>query len=245
MNVFTVSSKSNSSSSSSGYHLITMAIVAILCFIFADFSSGLLIVHGRQQNQKLQLPSHKVVSTSNKDFHTTITSTTSRNLIDEMLNATITPIEPTFLPTLSPPTPLTPSQQEELDFYSCSSCAVTDVILFPWFVELMGCVVLFLLVHFNIPVPYAACLFILGAIMGSVASLRLADNRLSSSIVQWSNIDSAVLLLIFLPPLIFKDAVEINFNMFMVAIWQLWLLSFPSKCWFCVIMLLVPPIVHF
>ena len=193
------------------------------------------------------MPSHETLSTSDEKFQTTATSTTtkaaaaaaavaarSRNLIGEMLNATINPVEPTFLPTLSPPTPLAPSQQEELDFYSCSSCSVTDIILFPWFVELMGCVILFLLVHFNIPVPYAACLFILGAIMGGVASLRLADNRLSSSIVQWSNIDSAILLLIFLPPLIFKDAVEINFNMFMVAIWQLWVLSFPSKCLFLI-----------
>jgi hypothetical protein len=65
--------------------------------------------------------------------------------------------------------------------------------------------------------------------MGAVASLRLADNPLSNSIQLWANIDSALLLLIFLPGLIFKDAVEINFNMFIVAIWQLWILSFPSE----------------
>jgi hypothetical protein len=116
--------------------------------------------------------------------------------------------------------------------YECTrstSFQVTDTILFPWFVELMGCVILFVLVQYNIPVPYAACLFIFGAIMGAVASLRLADNALSNSIQLWANIDSALLLLIFLPGLIFKDAVEINFNMFIVAIWQLWILSFPSK----------------
>ena len=98
-----------------------------------------------------------------------------------------------------------------------------DTILFPWFVELLGCCTMYVLKRFNLPIPYAAVMFVLGAIMGYCATREAAlennDVRkyLQDSIIQWTNIDSATLLLVFLPGLIFKDAVEIPINLFSVA----------------------------
>ena len=75
-------------------------------------------------------------------------------------------------------------------------------------------------------------MFIWGAIMGIAVSFNEdtdgttyedGDNRnyMEDSVIAWINIDSATLLLVFLPGLIFKDAVEIPINLFQVAIGKL------------------------
>lgn len=101
-------------------------------------------------------------------------------------------------------------------------------VIFPWVVEILGVVVFFLLKHYEIPVPYAACMFALGVLMGAGAVLTESADQLSISIYQWSNINSDVLLLIFLPGLLVKDAIEVNINLFMVAAWQIFLLAYPA-----------------
>jgi NhaP-type Na+/H+ or K+/H+ antiporter len=113
------------------------------------------------------------------------------------------------------------------DLVACSGCSPPDAILYPWIVQLLGCVTLFLLTRFNIPIPYAAIMFILGAFMGAGSSLMTTTHVLSRSIAQWTNIDSSLLLLIFLPGLIFKDAVTIPIHLFLVAMIQIWILAFP------------------
>ncbi|KAG7343805.1 cyclic nucleotide-binding protein [Nitzschia inconspicua] len=116
---------------------------------------------------------------------------------------------------------------DPVEIVNCSGCKATDAILYPWMVQLIGCIALFLVTRFNIPLPYAAIMFILGAIMGAVSSLSKANNILTNSITQWTNIDSDLLLLVFLPGLIFKDAVTIPIHLFLVASLQIWLLAFP------------------
>ncbi|OEU09682.1 hypothetical protein FRACYDRAFT_194728, partial [Fragilariopsis cylindrus CCMP1102] len=120
-----------------------------------------------------------------------------------------------------------------------SNAVAADSILYPWFIQLLGCCSLFVLTRFNCPIPYAAIMFIWGAIFGIIASTNEEDaiyedaadsdnrNYIQDSITAWINIDSATLLLVFLPGLIFKDAVEIPINLFQVAIVQIWILSFP------------------
>ena len=64
-------------------------------------------------------------------------------------------------------------------------------------------------------------MFMIGAICGIVSTVRYNAidltsshsiveelDQLSISILQWSTIDSATLLLVFLPGLIFRDAIE-------------------------------------
>jgi NhaP-type Na+/H+ or K+/H+ antiporter len=119
------------------------------------------------------------------------------------------------------------SNNNSTGIYDCSTCRVQDAVLFPWFVQLLGCVVLFLLTHFNIPFPFAAVMFILGAFMGAGVFYSDNDNSLADSIKQWANIDSHLVFLIFLPGLLFKEAVEFNFNMFLVGLPQILILAFP------------------
>jgi NhaP-type Na+/H+ or K+/H+ antiporter len=114
-----------------------------------------------------------------------------------------------------------------VEIVDCQGCSPTDAILYPWFVQLLGCVTLFLLTRFNIPFPYAAAMFILGAFIGAASSLMTTTNALSRSISQWTNIDSGLLLLVFLPGLIFKDAVTMPIHVFVIASMQIWILSFP------------------
>lgn len=110
-------------------------------------------------------------------------------------------------------------------------------VLFPWTVETLGVIVSFLLTRYEWPVPSAAVMFVIGSVMGIGAVSRAPNDddneqtstmdQLSSSILQWSNISSSVLLLVFLPGLIFRDAIEVNFTLFRKALPQILLLAFP------------------
>jgi len=100
-------------------------------------------------------------------------------------------------------------------------------ILFPWFVQGLGVIVLFALTQRESRLPYVACMFALGTIMGGLAQYTDANDQLTRSILQWRDVDSQVLLLVFLPGLIFRDAIEVNFQLFTVAFWQILVLAFP------------------
>jgi NhaP-type Na+/H+ and K+/H+ antiporter len=106
-------------------------------------------------------------------------------------------------------------------------------VLFPWFTQMLGVLLFFLLCKFECPVPFAAIMFLVGAACGVGSTLRYENqgtdglDQLSISVLQWSNIDSGVLLLVFLPGLIFRDAIEVNFHMFYKSLSQLLLLAFP------------------
>jgi NhaP-type Na+/H+ or K+/H+ antiporter len=118
--------------------------------------------------------------------------------------------------------------------YMMANADPAYAVVFPWVVVILGVVLFFLLTRYELPLPYAACMFIAGTCMGlgAVSSVRQADDisnldQLTISIVQWSNINSSVLLLVFLPGLIFRDAIEVNFNLFMVSLSQILILAFP------------------
>ena len=100
-------------------------------------------------------------------------------------------------------------------------------LLFPWVTQAMGVIVFFLIHRFEIPVPYVGIMFCLGLVMG-VGALRIGgDDQMTQSILQWSFIDSQLLLLVFLPGLIFRDAIEVNFDLFMVAFGQILTFALP------------------
>lgn len=100
-------------------------------------------------------------------------------------------------------------------------------LLFPSFCLTIGIVVYFLLSRYLQALPYTAVMFLVGTCMGIGASLRQDDNQLSESITMWSHIDSEVLLLSFLPGLIFKDAIGLNVHLFRVALGQCLNFAFP------------------
>jgi hypothetical protein len=109
---------------------------------------------------------------------------------------------------------LTPALEDSV-LYHLQEASPATAVLFPWVVQCIGVIVFFNLTRFEIPLPYAACMFLIGTFagLGAVLLARKADtteslDQLSMSILQWSNINSAVLLLVFLPGLIFRDAIE-------------------------------------
>ena len=100
-------------------------------------------------------------------------------------------------------------------------------VLFPWFSEIMGIVIFYLLARFWKSLPYTAALFIVGVAMG-IGSHKLGrTDQLTESILMWSEIDSEVLLLVFLPGLIFRDAFSLNVHLFLEAISQISIFAFP------------------
>jgi NhaP-type Na+/H+ or K+/H+ antiporter len=100
-------------------------------------------------------------------------------------------------------------------------------LLLPSFVLTVGVVVYYLLSRYLQALPYTAVMFLIGACMGIGASLRQDDNQLSESISMWSHIDSELLLLSFLPGLIFKDSIGLNVHLFSVALVQCLNFAFP------------------
>ena len=68
----------------------------------------------------------------------------------------------------------------------------------------------------------AGIMFILGIFMGVGSAILIddADDHLSQSLLQWSNINYEVLLLIFLPGLVFNDSFGLDVHLFGLAFWQ-------------------------
>lgn len=100
-------------------------------------------------------------------------------------------------------------------------------VVFPWFVEAVGLFVFFIMAKWFKLLPYTAVMFILGMVMGIGAVRAGNDDQLSQSISMWINIDSEVLLLVFLPGLLFRDALNVNLHLFEMGLSQILLLAFP------------------
>ncbi|CAB9510920.1 hydrogen exchanger 7 [Seminavis robusta] len=101
-------------------------------------------------------------------------------------------------------------------------------LVYPWVVQILGVVTFFLLHHYELPIPYAAVMFVIGMIMG-ISAFRLESPlpQFHNSIRIWSDIDSQLLLLVFLPGLIFRDAIDIDLFTFRRCFPQLLVLAFP------------------
>jgi hypothetical protein len=103
-----------------------------------------------------------------------------------------------------------------------------EATLYPWFVQALGILAFFLLTRYMSWLPYTAVMFALGTFMGA-ATVRLQnENQLSTSILDfWIPIDSELLLNVFLPGLVFKDAVSLNVHLLQRAMGQCLIFAFP------------------
>jgi NhaP-type Na+/H+ or K+/H+ antiporter len=104
---------------------------------------------------------------------------------------------------------------------------VVYAVLMPWFVQAVGVVVFYILTRHVHAVPYTCVLFVTGTLMGVGAVRTGNSDQLTESISLWTNINAEVLFTVFLPGLLFKDALEINFHLFLASTGQLLLLAFP------------------
>lgn len=99
-------------------------------------------------------------------------------------------------------------------------------ILFPWFTVLVGIFAYYIISRFSHGVPYTAVMFIFGSLMGFL-SLYTFDTAIIESTRMWMGIDGEVILLVFLPGLLFLDSFNINVYLFRQALSQLLLFAFP------------------
>ena len=106
-----------------------------------------------------------------------------------------------------------------------------DAVLFPSLCVTLGAMVFYTLSRVKIlshALPYTAVMFLIGTCMGlATTMLTSKQNRLHDSVQAWTGIDSEVLLLIFLPGLIFKDSIGLNVHLFRVSLIQNFLFAFP------------------
>lgn len=100
-------------------------------------------------------------------------------------------------------------------------------VFFPSFTLTLGVVVFFFLSRYLKALPYTAFMFLLGTIMGIVAVATDDDNHITKSIRLWQDIDSEVLLLVFLPGLLYRDAMSQNVHLFVYSLSQLLIFAFP------------------
>jgi NhaP-type Na+/H+ or K+/H+ antiporter len=103
-----------------------------------------------------------------------------------------------------------------------------QAVLFPWFAQALGIVTFYILSRFAPWLPYTGVLFLLGTIAG-IGTVRLMnDHDLAISMNDfWIPINSEVLLLIFLPGLVFKDAASLSIHLFQKSIGQCLIFAFP------------------
>ena len=100
-------------------------------------------------------------------------------------------------------------------------------LLYPWFVMLLGWAVYYVVTRYVPWFPYTAFLFFLGVIMGAISVQHDAVDQLSSSIRMWEDIGAEVLLMGFLPGLLFRDSFTSNVFLFQRAFWQCFIMAFP------------------
>lgn len=100
-------------------------------------------------------------------------------------------------------------------------------VLFPWFSEAVGVIAFYLLTRHLQLFPYTALMFVVGTGMGIGAVRCGLDDQLTESTGMWRWINSEVLLTVFLPGLLFRDAFHVNFHLFQVASWQIFIMAFP------------------
>jgi Sodium/hydrogen exchanger family len=102
-------------------------------------------------------------------------------------------------------------------------------VLYPWFILAMGVLSYYTISRYAPWMPYTAVMFGLGTIIGVATRTNShTPNQLNISIEYfWMEIDSEVLLLTFLPGLIFSDSTSLNTHLFEKAFGQILLMAFP------------------
>ena len=105
-------------------------------------------------------------------------------------------------------------------------------VFFPWFSQVIGIVVYYVLSRYARAIPFTAVMFLIGLCMGIAVEFQTATkmkdmNVVSDSALTWMQISGELLLLIFLPGLLWGDAYGIDVHLFFKSLSQLLVLAFP------------------
>lgn len=102
----------------------------------------------------------------------------------------------------------------------------TYAILYPWFAQTLAIFIYYILSRYLQFLPYAAIVFLLGVALGYFTTPD-PDDAIGQSALLWLNINGQVILLVFLPGLIFLDSFDINVHLFFQVFWQLIVFACP------------------
>ncbi|KAL3804615.1 hypothetical protein ACHAW5_000089 [Stephanodiscus triporus] len=98
-------------------------------------------------------------------------------------------------------------------------------LLFPWFVEIVGVFVYFFLSRYAHAIPYTAIMFIVGVFIG--LSANELTNAITFSAQTWAGIPGQLILLVFLPGLLFLDSYDLDIHLVTQTFKQLIWFAFP------------------
>ena len=101
------------------------------------------------------------------------------------------------------------------------------------FCQLMAIFIYYLLSRKLQFLPFTAAVFLMGVVIGYQVSWSESDDAILLSSWSWLKMNGQAILLLFLPGLIFLDAVTINVHLFFQAFWQLMIFA----CKFCASMI--------
>ena len=100
-------------------------------------------------------------------------------------------------------------------------------IIFPVISLLVGVILHYFLGRFlHHAFPFTAAMFVFGIIMGTTVS-KFPKNQVTESFQMWAKIDGHLLIMVFLPGLLFRDAYCQDVFLFCKGFWQCALLAFP------------------
>ena len=108
-----------------------------------------------------------------------------------------------------------------------SSDAQVFAVFFPIFCQSMAIFIYYALSRYLTFIPYTAIVFLVGVGIGYNAAYYQNQNAILVSSLNWITMNGQVILLVFLPGLIFYDAITINVHLFLQAFWQLIIFAFP------------------
>jgi hypothetical protein len=98
-------------------------------------------------------------------------------------------------------------EQSEGEAYADEETAVYSV-LFPWFTEIVGVIVYFFLSRYLHFIPFTAIMFIVGVFIGF--SSKHNNNAITFSASAWAGMQGELILLVFLPGLLFLDSYNLD-----------------------------------
>ena len=95
------------------------------------------------------------------------------------------------------------------------------------FAEIIGVFVYYVLSRYAHALPYTAIMFIIGFFIGFSLQRIDQSNAVTTSASVWIGIEGEVILLVFLPGLLYLDSYNIEIHLFLQSFWQLVVFAFP------------------
>lgn len=94
------------------------------------------------------------------------------------------------------------------------------------FVEIIGVFAYYVLSRYVHALPYTAVMFIVGFLIGFSVQ-RTETDAITFTAETWIGINGHVILLVFLPGLLYLDSYGIDIHLFLQSFWQLVTFAFP------------------